>query len=626
MRNHQTRMNVIGDNVANINTVGYKTARSIFQEALVQTLRGAARPSAISGGTNPVQLGLGINVASIDNIFTQGGLEVTGNITDLAIQGNGFFILSDGTQKFYTRAGAFGFDANSYVVNPSNGLYVQGKMADANGSIPATATVGNIRLPFGQQDPANKTTRVEFGNNLNADATRSTATLTDGTTPTCGVNLVTGTARDGAGGIHRITVTGDQAVRASGVGTLNGLTGNETLGSLGVTDVAFTLSIDGGPDINVTGLTDTSTVDELITAIDGFDGVDAALDATGAVEITRSKAGAAYTIETNEAVAGDIANIVLGAAAASSFLVNNGVDHTFVAVDEFSPSQDPGLVVTSDLEIVLSDTTGFAIGLGNLGDGGVTVSAGDDGLAAGEVSITTADTEKATSITIFDTLGGTHTMMSNFIKSYEPNKWYWEISMPGGEDVQSGFSGTISFNTDGSLAEFNVNGGGRTFTYDPANGAGIGEIELFAGTVGGFDGITGFSGSETIAALNQNGYGMGILEKIAIDPTGLIIGKFSNGVSRNLAQIILADFNNEGGLTKAGNSLYSTSANSGAGIEGVAGETVSGTISSGALESANVDLAQEFTSMIIAQRGFQSNARVITTSDSMLDDLVNLKR
>ena len=85
-----------------------------------------------------------MNVASIDNLFTQGGLELTGQISDLAIQGNGFFVLSDGSQKFYTRAGAFGFDAQSYLVNPSNGLYVQGKMADASGKIPATSTVGNM--------------------------------------------------------------------------------------------------------------------------------------------------------------------------------------------------------------------------------------------------------------------------------------------------------------------------------------------------------------------------------------------------------------------------------------------------------------------------------------------------
>ncbi len=216
--------------------------------------------------------------------------------------------------------------------------------------------------------------------------------------------------------------------------------------------------------------------------------------------------------------------------------------------------------------------------------------------------------------------------MTNFIKSHEPNKWYWASSLQGGEVISAGGSGTVEFNSNGSLLRWGFDGGADRLIFDPNNGAQLAEIDLFAGTSGQYDGLTGFSGVETVAAINQDGYGMGILDKISIDPTGLIIGIFTNGVSRNLAQITLADFNNEAGLLKSGESLFQTSANSGEGIEGVAGETVSATISSGALESANVDLAQEFTNMIIAQRGFQSNARVITTSDNMLDDLVNLKR
>ena len=119
---------------------------------------------------------------------------------------------------------------------------------------------------------------------------------------------------------------------------------------------------------------------------------------------------------------------------------------------------------------------------------------------------------------------------------------------------------------------------------------------------------------------------MGILEKIAIDQAGDVTGIFSNGVTRTLAQIILGEFNNDGGLSRAGNSLYEISTNSGPAIHGVAGETVAGSITSGALESSNVDIAEEFTNMITTQRGFQANARIITTSDSMLDELVNLKR
>ncbi|MGB5107748.1 MAG: flagellar hook-basal body complex protein [Candidatus Zixiibacteriota bacterium] len=628
LRNHQVRMNVIGNNISNINTVGFKSGRSVFQEALVQTLRGAGRPSAVSGGSNPIQLGLGMNVASIDNLFTQGGLELTGQISDLAIQGNGFFILSDGNQKFYTRAGAFGFDANSYLVNPSNGLYVQGKMADASGQIPSTSTVGNIQLPFGQQDPAKVTTRVSFGNNLDASATRADASLIDTISATNGITLVSGVARDGAGGTHTITIGGGaNATFATDQGdNLNNqvLTGNESLGSLGVTSATLTLAVDTGSPITITGLSTASTINDLVNAIDIIDGIDASL-VGGEVEVRRTMAGASHTVTTNLAVAGDVANRIFGAAPAAAFVVNNGTDHTLTATDVFVPSVG-GTPVTTVLGITSSPTTGLATGVTGLGGGGVTVSSGDAGLKLGVAVIETKDTAKATSLTVFDSLGGTHTLMTNFIKSHEPNKWYWQTSLQGGEVISAGGSGTVDFNADGSLLRWSFDGGADRLIFDPMNGAGLAQIDLFAGTSGKYDGLTGFSGVETVAAVNQDGYGMGILDKISIDPTGLIIGIFTNGVSRNLAQITLADFNNEAGLLKSGESLFQTSANSGEGIEGVAGETVSATISSGALESANVDLAQEFTNMIIAQRGFQSNARVITTSDNMLDDLVNLKR
>jgi flagellar hook protein FlgE len=152
-------------------------------------------------------------------------------------------------------------------------------------------------------------------------------------------------------------------------------------------------------------------------------------------------------------------------------------------------------------------------------------------------------------------------------------------------------------------------------------------VAFTAGTPGGYDGLTGFaSGSHTANIIGQDGYGLGILQKVAIDQSGNISGIFSNGVTRVLAQIMLADFTNQAGLRKVGRSLFAPSANSGEAVEGVAGQTISGDITSGALESSAVDIAQEFTGMITAQRGFQANARIITTSDNMLDELVNLKR
>jgi flagellar hook protein FlgE len=501
-------------------------------------------------------------------------------------------------------------------------------MADAAGIIPATAIVGNIQLPFGQQDPARNTTKVDFGNNLDASVTRSESIITAGTTPTNGITSVTGAARDGAGGVHTITITGAQATKATrdgaNISSPGALTGGMLLSALGVTSATLSLAVDGGAPVTITGLTTSSTVNDVIAAIDIIDGIDASL-VGGEIRVTRTKAGLSNTVQSNTAVLGDVANRLFGVAAGASFQVNNGTDHSFVAQDSFTPSVG-GTAITANLGVTVNANTGLATGVTGLGGGGITVSAGDTGLLAGTASITTADTDKATSITVYDSLGGTHVMMTNFIKSHEPNKWYWRVSMQGGEVIQSGATGTVTFNSDGSLLRFDFDGGADKFSFDPNNGAGLTQVDLFAGSSGKYDGLTGFSGTETVAAVKQNGYGMGILDKISIDPTGLIIGIFSNGVSRNLAQIVLANFNNQAGLIKSGESLFQSSANSGTGIEGVAGETIAATISSGALESANVDLAQEFTNMIIAQRGFQANARVITTSDSMLDDLVNLKR
>jgi flagellar hook protein FlgE len=139
-------------------------------------------------------------------------------------------------------------------------------------------------------------------------------------------------------------------------------------------------------------------------------------------------------------------------------------------------------------------------------------------------------------------------------------------------------------------------------------------------------GLTAFAGTSTITASDQNGSAVGSLQSFTISPDGTVVGVFSNGLKQSLAQIALASFNNPPGLEKVGGSMYRTTVNSGTQLLGQAGTGGRGLLSSGTLEMSNVDLAQEFTNLIVAQRGFQANSRVITTSDSILEDLVNLKR
>ena len=169
LQNHQTRMDVIGNNIANVNTFGFKRARVNFQDMISQQLSGPARPNDELGGVNPKEVGLGMTIASVDNIFTQGNLQTTGVTTDIAIEGNGFFILKDGEQSYYTRNGDFSLDRDGTFVNPANGMRVQGWMAqEVNGIeiVSTAATPTDIVIPVGSKDPPRATQNVLFRCNL----------------------------------------------------------------------------------------------------------------------------------------------------------------------------------------------------------------------------------------------------------------------------------------------------------------------------------------------------------------------------------------------------------------------------------------------------------------------------
>ena len=170
LQNHQTRMDVIGNNISNVNTNGFKRGRVNFQDMISQQMSGAAKPTDELGGVNPKEVGLGMTIASIDNVFTQGNLQSTGVSTDLAIQGNGFFLLKSGEESFYTRNGAFGLDRDGTLVNPANGMRVQGWMAEEVNDqmlVSTAASPEDLIIPVGSKDPAKETTNVNFACNLN---------------------------------------------------------------------------------------------------------------------------------------------------------------------------------------------------------------------------------------------------------------------------------------------------------------------------------------------------------------------------------------------------------------------------------------------------------------------------
>jgi flagellar hook protein FlgE len=251
--------------------------------------------------------------------------------------------------------------------------------------------------------------------------------------------------------------------------------------------------------------------------------------------------------------------------------------------------------------------------------------------AATRVSVKRAGTDAAhipVEIAVYDSSGAEHTMTITFVHTGRAGEWEWKANFSGNEMFVPATSGTgkVFFGTDGAVSSWIFDSGGSELIVDPRNGASNMRIRLDVGGPGNFKGITQWDGASTVNCIGQDGYGTGTLSELTIDEFGLIEGSFTNGTSRAIAQIMLVDFANPGGLLDLSDSVYTTSANSGDPIWGTPKKQSSSNLKAGALEMSNVDLSAEFTNMITTQRGYQANSRVITVSDTMLEELVNLKR
>ncbi|MDZ7373509.1 MAG: flagellar hook-basal body complex protein [candidate division KSB1 bacterium] len=668
LRNHQVRMDVIGNNIANVNTIGYKASRVTFEESLAMTLRGATMPSGRVGGTNPVQVGLGMSVGTIDTILNQGSLQATGQQTDLAISGNGYFVLSDGQRYFFTRAGAFQFDANGRLVNPSNGLVVQGRMADARGRISSTSAIQDIVLPFGQKVPARATRSITFTGNLNAgekplgtitktapflaveevgDNTDMAALYARGDTNSFITGMVSGvtvvTVNDGSSTRTYTYVSGDAAVGNGEFTCLQDLIdeiNQDFAGSLRLSLTAtgaIRVEDASGSSHTVTFTSNSAALQSALGAANGT--VDSS---TGKFTLTDEFSHRATKDEELSKLRNSVGE-PLGIAAGDVISISAIVG----GVDRSSTLTVTNNTTLGDLVDLIQSTFGITNSRGvQIDDRGCLVIHGDPGESSaieavsirisGNPKFNTAcvmnelqkaqDVTHSASITIYDELGMEHIVTLTFTKTDVENQWRWEAKLAGDEIISSGSTGTINFNSDGSLNSFLYDNGMTSFKFDPNNGASFMEIVFDAGDIGGFNGITQFASPSTAVASSQDGYPNGDLMTINIDETGKITGIFSNGVTQTLAQIALAVFNNPAGLLRSGENMYQISANSGTAVLGLAGESIQAKIVPGHLEMSNVDLAEEFTNMIVAQRGFQANARVITTTDDLLNELVNLKR
>ena len=246
LKAHQIKLDVSGNNIANVNTIGFKAGRATFQDQLSQTLRSSASPTANIGGTNPSQVGLGVSVGSVDTLQTQGNLASTGKSTDLAIQGNGFFMVSNGSHTYYTRDGAFDLDSNGVMVNSSNGVKLLGYVADDNGNIDYSKQIDStsfITIPVGTKSSVKQTTTASLDGNLSASASlqstfaKLTGNLDLSETPA----PMTTTIYDADGKARNLHITIASPTVPSGAGVPTGATQRWTV-NMDVDGVAVPLS------------------------------------------------------------------------------------------------------------------------------------------------------------------------------------------------------------------------------------------------------------------------------------------------------------------------------------------------------------------------------------------------
>ncbi len=497
LRNHQTMLDVTGNNIANVNTIGFKSSRATFADSLYDMLRVGRGPRDRFGGVNPLQVGFGVNMQTMDRDYSQGGLNETGYATDLAIQGSGFFIVRDGVNTVYTRAGNFTVDENGNLV-AGNGGVVQGRMADEAGEVSTHATYEDLSIPLQMKISPRATTSVRFYCNLDSSATNSEATLN--TAGTSGVLNINGTATNGVGGQHTVEITGANATNSTNIGTsaTGPLTLDTLLSAAGITDVeGLEVTVDVGTDnehtFSIVGLDITNTVGELINQLNAqVSGANFELDG-GQIRMSRSFAGdgTEYNLTIGDTGTSDVVSQLFTNGGGATMAANSGTASTLVAIDTFVDNRGNSAISTLQLEA--DETTGLMTGINGLGDGGVTINA-PDGLSAAvgadALIIDTEDTEHLTTILVYDSLGNTHSLQTTFVKTAEDNQWAWEVSMSEPAQVAGGDTGLITFNEDGSLESFVHDDSLGYFEFIPGGGAERVQIDFNPGILDTMQGVT----------------------------------------------------------------------------------------------------------------------------------------
>lgn len=603
---YQSWIDMLSNNIANTATVGFKGQRMTFADQFYQQVQSPSGPTSTLGGINPQDQGLGVKVNTIDTQFAQGGLETTGLNTDLAMSGDGFFILRNvnGTSSpVYTRDGAFSLNSNGLLYDPASGLAVQGYTANQNGQITQTGTPGDINIPIGLQEQATATgSGVKVGPSLNdqvfdmqlggnLDQTQWSqqflnqigASINPGVTKT-----VSTTVYDSLGNAHQLTLT--YTPDASGA-------------------TAATATQSGAPSGNVTSF----TMNPSETLPSGVSKISVTTNAGGTQATISDNAGTPNTITatpgqsvTLDGVTFTLKNPLIGGTTDTYNVTsaNNGLPSTVQDAAGVAKTVSARWKVTASF----SDGTQFSTIAtpGSINAGGTATAPTFGSGSTGTIGYA-----------YFDQNG--QFINTSSIESTANNN---AILPADAAYLHSAGGGSPSINQGNQL---NVTLWGPS-AGNPASAPTAGGAAPTPGPIAlDFSQNASLAGTYGANVISQNGYGAGTLSNITVGQDGTITGAFTNGQNKTLAQIALATFQNEEGLQRIGGNQFSATSASGLAQVGTGASGRFGSVIAGSLEQSNVNLADQFTKLIVAQRAFEANSRGITTADQNLITLINLR-
>lgn len=566
LNTQSARLDVIGNNVANVNTTAFKSSRMLFQSLFSRSLGFGTSPSEIRGGVNPKQIGNGVAIAAIQRDFSAAGFTGTGDLRDMAIDGNGFFLVQKGGNNFYTRAGTFRQDSNDNLAT-ATGEKLLGYAVDDEFNI-VTGQLVPINIPVGKQTIAEETSNIALVGNLNKDGDIPTqGSIIDILgTATAGLSLVGGgfiSATSPLTSIEDPDLAGSAAFAVGQSIRLGGSSGASR----------------GGSDLpeETFDVTATTTVQDFMDFLSATIGI----QTTGAANPDGNTPG--VTVDPLTGIIQIVGNV-------------GTVNDLIIA---------PG-------DIELFDTDGTSLG------------------APFETDKTAAADGESVRTTIvgFDSLGTEVTANITMVLDSTPDAGpLWRYFIDSEDDMDPGFAlstGTIQFDNNGQPdpdnAEIALTINRSDTGADPLLSWNIKLLSDKGNATSLADAPSNMIG------LTIDGLPPGTLQSFAAGEDGVIFGRFSNGAVKTMGQVVLANFTNPAGLIDEGGNMFTTGPNSGPASVAPPGVLGIGALVSGALEQSNVDLGAEFTNMILTSTGYSASSRVIRTADELLQQLLVLGR